>query len=214
VEKANSFIFQAMKKILKGERKGKWAEVMPMAVWSHNTTVCMAPNFTPFQLIYGTEALLPEEIKHWSLRVAAECTPCPSEAEEKDLLESDRLKAVTNMKKYQEETRACRDLRVKLKQFKVGNMVLLRSPHMENSGKFEAKWIEPYVVSERTRSGAYMLSDTQLRVLEHSWNTENLHHFYIRMKIVSGGLVNYKWLSAIVVVAHILLSRKPVLFYS
>jgi hypothetical protein len=40
VEKANRLIFQAMKKILEGERKGKWVEVMLMAVWSHNTTVC------------------------------------------------------------------------------------------------------------------------------------------------------------------------------
>jgi IS30 family transposase len=48
VEKANSLIFQAMKKILEGEKKGKWAEVMPMAVWSHNTIVYRATNFTPF----------------------------------------------------------------------------------------------------------------------------------------------------------------------
>jgi hypothetical protein len=32
LEKANSLIFQAMKKILEGEQKGKWAAVMPMAV--------------------------------------------------------------------------------------------------------------------------------------------------------------------------------------
>jgi hypothetical protein len=99
VKKANSLIFQAMKKILEGEKKGKWVKVMPMVVWSHNTTVCRATNFTPFRLMYGTEAMLPEEVKHQSLRVAVESTPCPSEAEEKDMLESDRLKAVTNLEK-------------------------------------------------------------------------------------------------------------------
>jgi hypothetical protein len=40
------------------------------------------------------------------LRVAAESTTCLNEADEKALLESDRLKAVTNLEKYQEETRA------------------------------------------------------------------------------------------------------------
>jgi hypothetical protein len=50
---------------------------------------------------------------------------CPSEAEEKDLLESDRLKAITNLQKYQEETRAWRDLKVNLREFEVGNFVLL-----------------------------------------------------------------------------------------
>jgi hypothetical protein len=68
-----------------------------MTVWSHNTTVCRATNSTPFQLMYAIESMLLEEIKHRSLRAAAESTPCPSEAEEKDLLESDRLKAVTNL---------------------------------------------------------------------------------------------------------------------
>jgi hypothetical protein len=125
VQKANSLIFQAMKKILEGEKKGKWEEVMPMVVWSHNTIVYRATNFTPFRLMYGTEAMLPQEIKHRSLRVVAESIPCPSEAEEKNLLESDRLKAVTNLKKYQEETRAWRDPKVKLKQFEVRNLVLL-----------------------------------------------------------------------------------------
>jgi hypothetical protein len=56
-----------MKKILEGEKKGNWAEVMPMVVWSHNTIVCRATNFTPFQLMYGADTMLPEEIKHRSL---------------------------------------------------------------------------------------------------------------------------------------------------
>jgi hypothetical protein len=60
-------IFEAMKKILEGEKKGKWAEVMPTVVWSHNTIACRATNFTSFWLMYGAEAMLPEEIKHRSL---------------------------------------------------------------------------------------------------------------------------------------------------
>jgi hypothetical protein len=64
VERANSLIFEAMKKILEGEKKGKWAKVMPTTVWSHNTIVSRAMNFTPFWLMYGAEAMLPEEIKH------------------------------------------------------------------------------------------------------------------------------------------------------
>jgi hypothetical protein len=74
---------------------------------------------------------------------------------------------VTNLEKYQEETRACRDLKVKLKQFEVRNLVLLQSPRTENTRKFEAKWIGPHMVSEKMRPGAYRLSDTQGGVLEH-----------------------------------------------
>jgi hypothetical protein len=64
----NALIFEANKKILKGEKKGKWAEVMQRAIWNHNTMVCRATNFTPFQLLFGAEAVLPKEIKHKSLR--------------------------------------------------------------------------------------------------------------------------------------------------
>jgi hypothetical protein len=79
------------------------------------TTVYRATNFTPFQLMYGAEAMLLEEIKHQSLRATMESIACRSKAEEKELLESDRLKAVANLEKYQEETRAWRDPKVKLK---------------------------------------------------------------------------------------------------
>jgi hypothetical protein len=168
-----------MNKILEGEKKRKWAEVMPTVVWSHNTTVCWATKFTPFWLMYGVEAMLLEEIKHQSLRATTESTSCPSEAEEKDLLESDKLKAAANLEKYQEETRVWKDLKVKPKWFEVRNLVLLRSPRTENIGRFEAKWIGPYVISEKTRPSAYRLSDTEGRVLEHSWKAKDLHHIYI-----------------------------------
>jgi hypothetical protein len=125
VERANSLIFKAMKKILDGEKKGKSVEVMPTAVWSHNTTVSRATNFTTFRLMYGTEAILPEEIKHRSLQTATETVPCPNEAEEKDFLESDRLKALVNLEKYQDQTRARRDPKVKPREFNLGNLVLL-----------------------------------------------------------------------------------------
>jgi hypothetical protein len=64
VERANSLIFEAIKKILEGEKKGKWAEVIPTTVWSHITIVCRVTNFTPLWLLYGAEVVLPEEIKH------------------------------------------------------------------------------------------------------------------------------------------------------
>jgi hypothetical protein len=176
---ANGLIFEAIKKILEGEKKGKWVEVMPQAVWSHNTTVCRATNFSPLRPMYGAEALLHEEVKHQSLRTTTATPACPSEAEEKDLLELDRLKAMANLQKYQEETRAWRDHKVKLWEFDVGNLVLLRSPCIESTDKFEAKWTGLYVVTEKTRPGAYSSSDPQGQVLEHSWNVENLHHLFI-----------------------------------
>jgi hypothetical protein len=57
-------MFEAIKKILEGEKKGKWAEVMQRAVWSHNTAVCTTTNITPFWLLFRAKVVCPEEIKH------------------------------------------------------------------------------------------------------------------------------------------------------
>jgi hypothetical protein len=70
-------IFEAIKKILRSKKKGKWTEVMLREVWSHNTTVCRATNFTPFRLLFGVEAVLPKEIKHQSLHTTTEAPSCP-----------------------------------------------------------------------------------------------------------------------------------------
>jgi hypothetical protein len=37
---------------------------MSRAMWSHNTIVFKATNFTPFRLLFKAEAVLHEEMKH------------------------------------------------------------------------------------------------------------------------------------------------------
>jgi hypothetical protein len=129
--------------------------------------------------LYGAKVVLPKEIKHRSFRIAAEAPTCPSEAEEKDLLEPHMLKAVDNLQKYQDETKAWRDLKVKLWKLDIGDLVLLRSPCIENTGELEDKWVGPYVVVEKSRPDAYHLTDTQGKMLEHSWNADSLHRLFI-----------------------------------
>jgi hypothetical protein len=51
------------------QKKGKWVDELPRVIWSHNTTVSRATGFTPFRLLFGTEAMTPEEIKNESMRV-------------------------------------------------------------------------------------------------------------------------------------------------
>ena len=46
-----------------GLPKGKWVDELTQVVWAHNTTVSKSTKFTPFKLLYGEEAMAPEEIK-------------------------------------------------------------------------------------------------------------------------------------------------------
>jgi hypothetical protein len=68
--------------------------------------------------------------------------------------------AIVNLQKYQDETMTWRDLKVKLREFDVGNLVLLQCPRTKNTGTFEAKWTGPYVVTDKMRASAYRLSDS------------------------------------------------------
>jgi hypothetical protein len=72
-----------------------------------------------------------------------------------------------------------RDKKVRLKHVDVGDLVLLWSPRTEALGKLEPKWTGPFLVMEKTRPGSFRLADNEGRVLEHSWNADNLCRFFI-----------------------------------
>ena len=101
VERANIIVFSAISKTLFQLRKGKWIEELSKVVWSHNTMASRAMGFTPFKLLYGEEAMLPEEIKHQSLQVMKQ-TLAVDEEYSKETIEGSRLEAVENINKYQE----------------------------------------------------------------------------------------------------------------
>ena len=87
VEKANGLIFTAIKKCLFGLRKSNWADELPNVIWSYNITECRETRFTLFRLLYGAEAMSPEEPKHKSIRVLNNIEP----SIEADLTELDIL---------------------------------------------------------------------------------------------------------------------------
>jgi hypothetical protein len=70
---------------------------MPKEIWSHNTLVSRETNFSPFWLLFRAKTVMPKEAKHKSIRTMSEDTFCPFEVEDKDLLQSDRLKVVINL---------------------------------------------------------------------------------------------------------------------
>jgi hypothetical protein len=101
------------KKNLTGMARGKWAEELPRVVWSHNTTTSRATIFTPFRLLYGEEVVIPEEINLGSLRADQEPQNEEDENLAIDTTEEDRLQAVSNIEKYQDETRKWRNKKVR-----------------------------------------------------------------------------------------------------
>jgi hypothetical protein len=49
----------------------------------------------------------------------------------------------------------------------------------KDEGKEMLNQTGPFVVTEKTWLGSFRLADNEGRVLEHSWNADNLHRFFI-----------------------------------
>jgi hypothetical protein len=106
VERANGKIFTAIKKRLLDDKKGKWADQLPEVVWALKTTECWATGFTLFRLLYGSEAMTPQEIKHGSPRTSTSVVPDVDEPTSKDLIDGDRVLDLQALNKYQAQTKA------------------------------------------------------------------------------------------------------------
>jgi hypothetical protein len=165
--------------MLLDEKKGKWADLLPEAVWALNTTECRATGFTPFYLLYGSEAMTPQEIKHGSPQTVSSAVPDVDEPTSKDLIDGDRIFALQALNKYQAQTKAWRDHIVIPREFSEGDLVLVRTAWTESRGKLEPKWEDPFIVKTKASPSAYRLATPSGEDLDHSWNIDNLRKFFV-----------------------------------
>jgi hypothetical protein len=101
-----------------------------------------------------------------------------NEEVDKDPVVIDRLDAVANLLKYQEETRKWRNKKVSLKNTQVRDFVLKRKKNVDSLGKLQFAWEGPYIVTSSVRDEAFHLKDEEGEELPHSWNVDNLCKFF------------------------------------
>jgi hypothetical protein len=104
-------------KLIFNQPRGKWPDELIKVVWSHNTTMSRSTGFTPFKLLFGDEAITPEEAKAGSIRTVAAAEDKANYSMAKDAIEGIGLQAVENINKYQAETIKWRDRKVRLKKY-------------------------------------------------------------------------------------------------
>ena len=101
MERANGIIFAGIKKNITELPKGKWADELPRVIWSHNTTESRATKFTPFKLLYGEEAVTPEEIKLKSWRTAEGANNIKEDMKPSiDTIKAGKIQVAINLGKY------------------------------------------------------------------------------------------------------------------
>ena len=73
-EHANGMVLQGLKpRIFNRLNKfgGRWVAELPAVLWSLRTTPSRATSYTPFFMVYGSEAILPTDLDYGTPRVRA-----------------------------------------------------------------------------------------------------------------------------------------------
>ena len=95
-------------------------------LWSVNTTPNRPTGYTPFFMVYEAEAVLPSDIRHDSLRMAAYVEADNENARQDalDLLDEERDLVTARSVIYQQDLRRYHSSRVKSRTFQEGDLVL------------------------------------------------------------------------------------------
>jgi hypothetical protein len=129
--------------------------------------------FTSFKLLFGDEAITPEEATKPSAEDEANYQTT------KDTIEGTRLQAIEHINKYQAETIRWRDRKVRLKNIKPGHLVLRRVANPDTVGKLQLKWEGPFLVVSSSRPSSYKLKDMDDNDIPRSWNADELRRYYV-----------------------------------
>ncbi|XP_059076666.1 uncharacterized protein LOC131875945 [Cryptomeria japonica] len=155
------------------------------AVWADRVTFKKSIGFSPYELVYGKEVRLPlnnllpvykfvteevsEEVNFMEdrLMALAELDEFGREAQERNLQRQQMVKALHDRK-------AC-DM-----SFEEGEWVLkwnAKDQDKGKHGKFDALWLGPFIILEKSGENSYYLQDTDGQVQEFSVHTQYLKHF-------------------------------------
>ncbi|CAL8087446.1 unnamed protein product [Prunus armeniaca] len=100
----NKILCNILKKMV-SENKRDWHERLFEALWAYRTTICNSTGCTPYNLVFGSEAILPLEVQLASLRVALQLTNPNENANvrlaELEALDEKRLAAQQRLEIYQ-----------------------------------------------------------------------------------------------------------------
>ncbi|XP_052185282.1 uncharacterized protein LOC127796919 [Diospyros lotus] len=180
-EVSNRTILHGLKTRLEGA-KGAWVDELPTVLWAYRTTSRVSTGETPFNLVYGTEALIPVEISCRSPRLDA-FDKCDSSEnsdslkESLDLIEEQRDRAAVRIAAYHKRVANYYNSRVRSRPLKKGDLILRKSAitnALREDGKFRANWEGPYCIQEMIGPSTCILQTLQGETMGKTWSTNHL----------------------------------------
>ena len=178
-------VLKTMLQHMVGKYKSNWHIQLFSALWAYRTSSKITTSFTPFQIIYGLEAVLPIECEIPSLKLVVELLPDTSTKEERllylsHLEENNREVAMAN-ESHQRRIKTQYNHSVHPRTFSPSDLVLLYDQDHDKLGarKFEPLWHGPYLVTRALQKGSYELVDYEGHALAEPRNGLYLKKYYM-----------------------------------
>ncbi|GKA69803.1 hypothetical protein Tco_0775867 [Tanacetum coccineum] len=139
-----------------------WDKTPPLfylyKLWAHRIMTKISNRDTPFSLTYGTEAVIPVEIRMPSIR-CVEVNHAENDEElllNLDILEERREKAAVREARNKADMKKYYNTKVRSTSFRPGDFVYHsnEASHVKESGKMGPKWEGPYEVVEALGKGS------------------------------------------------------------
>ncbi|MCO5581470.1 hypothetical protein L7F22_035355 [Adiantum nelumboides] len=158
-ESTNKVLCTALTKVVEGNR-GTWEQKLPSVLWAYRTAYKTSIGSTPFELVYGLNAVLPIKFLLPTLQVAIELQwdghAMSNRMNELEHLDERRLTAIHAMYVEKRRRKAWYDKNLRVQEFKEGDLVLLYSLKKDKR-KLTPRGLGPYVINTITNGGAVRL---------------------------------------------------------
>lgn len=182
-EKTNGILCKIITKTVQGANID-WDERLFDALWAYRTAYKVTTKYTPFQLVYGQEAILPIELEIQSLRIAIDHRLDDNESLEDRLvvlekLDEIRAQAYLNMTSIQNRRKSFYDSKLKPKILKTNDLVLLYESRFQKfRGKFQMRWFGPYRILRSFENESFELQDFEGKIHNTRYNGNRLKFYY------------------------------------
>jgi hypothetical protein len=158
-----------------------WHKELPSVLWALRSNINRATRDTPFNLVYGAEAVLPLEFYLKSARVAQFNEEDQDESRQLDtnLLEERRNTTLSNMRKYQEALKKYYNKSGVQREVNVGDLELKKDISTKDKHKFSTPCEGPFIIVDVAALGAYVLAELDGDMLPNTWNADQLRKYYV-----------------------------------
>jgi len=148
------------------ENPRRWHALLNETLWSYRMACHGSTKVSPYQLVYGHDAVLPWEIKTGSRRLSFQNKLTADDyatlmKDELDDLAEHRLRALISIEQNKKRVARLYDKKVKLKEFAdrdlVWKLILPIGTKSSRFGKWSPNWEGPYRINRSAPGNAYIL---------------------------------------------------------